>query len=262
MSSRRSVDQPGARPLHVAGGEIRFDEVRFGYRPRRCGARRHVADACRPGSTVALVGAVGRGQIDDPQPDPALLRGRGWQHRDRRPEIRAVTSTSLRAAIALVAQEVSLFDDTVRANIAYGRLGASRRGNRGGGAPQPAPTILSASCRKATTHMVGEHGVRLSGGQRQRIAIARAMLKNAPILLLDEATSALDSESERQVQVALRTPDPRPHDLGHRASAVDGVGRRSDPCRRSRPHRRERPARRVARPQRVVRSALCVAVRR
>ena len=102
-----------------------------------------------------------------------------------------------------MAQEVSLFDDTVRANIAYGRFGASS-------------TEIEAAARAAGVDefirklpqgydtLVGEHGVRLSGGQRQRVAIARAMLKDAPILLLDEATSALDSESERQVQAALR----------------------------------------------------------
>ena len=111
---------------------------------------------------------------------------------------------SLRGAIALVAQEVTLFDDTLYANIAYGRLGASVPTSNGRRAP-PASTGLFASCRQATNQVVGEHGVRLSGGQRQRIAIARAMLKDAPILLLDEATSALDSESERQVQTALRT---------------------------------------------------------
>ena len=109
---------------------------------------------------------------------------------------------SLHAGIALVSQEITLFDDTVRANIAYGRAAA-----------EDAEIVQAA--RHAAAHpfvmgladgydtMVGEHGVKLSGGQRQRLAIARAMLKNAPILLLDEATSALDTESERQIQAAL-----------------------------------------------------------
>jgi subfamily B ATP-binding cassette protein MsbA len=110
---------------------------------------------------------------------------------------------SLRAQMALVSQEMDLFDDTVRANIAYGRVGATEE-------------EIVAAARAASAHdfivklpqgydtIVGGRGLKLSGGQRQRVAIARAMLKDAPILLLDEATSALDTDSERQVQEALR----------------------------------------------------------
>ena len=111
---------------------------------------------------------------------------------------------SLRGSIALVAQEVSLFDDTVQANIAYGRFGASIEEIEDAARAAAADAFIRELPQGYDT-LVGEHGIRLSGGQRQRIAIARAMLKNAPILLLDEATSALDSESERQVQSALKT---------------------------------------------------------
>ncbi|HWG78176.1 MAG TPA: ATP-binding cassette domain-containing protein, partial [Stellaceae bacterium] len=110
---------------------------------------------------------------------------------------------SLRGAIALVSQEVSLFDDTVRANIAYGRFGAGEAEIISAAKAAAADDFIRALPDGYDT-MVGEHGVKLSGGQRQRLAIARAMLKNAPILLLDEATSALDTESERQVQAALK----------------------------------------------------------
>ena len=117
-------------------------------------------------------------------------------------DLRDATIPSLRANIALVSQEITLFDDTVRANIAYGRAGASdddiEEAARHAGAHE-----FIVELPEGYETMVGEQGIKLSGGQRQRLAVARAMLKNAPILLLDEATSALDTESERRVQVAL-----------------------------------------------------------
>jgi len=119
-------------------------------------------------------------------------------------QVGSVTLASLRGAIALVSQEVSLFVDTVRANIAYGKFGATPAEIEKAAVAAGADRFIRELPEGYDT-MVGEHGVRLSGGQRQRLAIARAMLKDAPILLLDEATSALDSESERQVQAALRT---------------------------------------------------------
>src|SRR5690606_6846638 len=105
--------------------------------------------------------------------------------------------------IALVSQEVVLFDDTVRANIAYGRIGANEE-EIIEAAKNAAAHQFIMQLPKGYNTRIGEHGVKLSGGQRQRLAIARAMLKNAPVLLLDEATSALDTKSERQVQTALK----------------------------------------------------------
>jgi subfamily B ATP-binding cassette protein MsbA len=119
-------------------------------------------------------------------------------------DVRDVTLPSLRGAIALVSQEVTLFDDTVRANIAYGRFTASEDEIVAAAKAAAADDFIRGLPQGYDT-MVGEHGVKLSGGQRQRLAIARAMLKNAPILLLDEATSALDTESERLVQSALKS---------------------------------------------------------
>ena len=135
-----------------------------------------------------------------------------------------MTLASLRSAIALVAQEVSLFDDTVRANIAYGRFGASSAEIENAAQAAGVGEFIRQLPQGFDT-LVGEHGVRLSGGQRQRVAIARAMLKDAPILLLDEATSALDSESERQVQAALRTLMRGRTTLviAHRLSTVQGA---------------------------------------
>jgi subfamily B ATP-binding cassette protein MsbA len=139
-------------------------------------------------------------------------------------DVRTVTLASLRGAIALVAQEVSLFDDTVRANIAYGRFGASTAEIEAAARAAAAEAFIRELPQGYDT-VVGEHGVRLSGGQRQRIAIARAMLKDAPILLLDEATSALDSESERHVQAALNTLIRGRTTLviAHRLSTVQGA---------------------------------------
>jgi subfamily B ATP-binding cassette protein MsbA len=194
-------DIHGARPLRIAGGEIRFEDVRFGYVPGVL-AIDGISLTIPAGHTVALVGPSGAGKSTILNLIPRFFDvGSGSITIDGQ-DIRSVTLASLRGAIALVAQEISLFDDTIRANIAYGRFGASAAEIEEAARAAAADAFIRELPNGYDT-LVGEHGVRLSGGQRQRIAIARAMLKNAPILLLDEATSALDSESERQVQRAL-----------------------------------------------------------
>jgi len=196
-------DMPDAAPLAVGGGEIRFDAVRFSY-PNGGSALNGLDLHVPAGKTVALVGPSGAGKSTilnliprfyDPSAGRVLIDGT---------DVRHATLASLRGAIALVSQEVSLFDDTVRANIAYGRFGASEAEIIAAAQGAAADEFIRALPEGYDT-LVGEHGIKVSGGQRQRLAIARAMLKNAPILLLDEATSALDTESERQVQAALKT---------------------------------------------------------
>src|SRR5947209_7377495 len=194
-------DMPGAQPLHIAGGEIRFDNVHFGYVPGTA-AIDGLSLTIPAGHTVALVGPSGAGKSTMLNLIPRFFDVDSGSIAIDGQDVRGVTIASLRSAIALVAQEVSLFDDTVRANIAYGRFGATAAEIEEAARAAAADAFIRELPQGYDT-MVGEHGVRLSGGQRQRIAIARAMLKNAPILLLDEATSALDSESERQVQQAL-----------------------------------------------------------
>jgi len=117
-------------------------------------------------------------------------------------DIHGVTLTSLRDAIAIVSQDITLFNDTVHANIALGRLGASDADIHAAAEAAAASGFIAALPDGYNT-VIGDRGMRLSGGQRQRLALARAILRNAPILLLDEATSALDTESERAVQDAL-----------------------------------------------------------
>src|SRR5262252_6566324 len=196
-------DMPGARPLHIAGGEIRFDDVCFGYVPGILAIDR-TSLTIPAGHTVALVGPSGAGKSTMLNLIPRFFDVAAGSISIDRQDVRSVTLASLRGAIALVAQEVSLFDDTVRANIAYGRFGASAAEIEEAARAAAADAFIRELPSGYDT-LVGEHGVRLSGGQRQRIAIARAMLKNAPILLLDEATAALDNEAERQVQTALNT---------------------------------------------------------
>jgi subfamily B ATP-binding cassette protein MsbA len=216
-------DKRGARPLRITGGEIRFEGVSFSYAPGT-GALDGVSMTVPAGRTVALVGPSGAGKSTILNLIPRFFDvGEGRITIDGQ-DVRSVTLASLRGSIALVSQEVSLFDDTVRANIAYGRFGASE-----------AEIVAAAQAAGASGFidefpdgydtLVGEQGVRLSGGQRQRIAIARAMLKDAPILLLDEATSALDSESERQVQAALRAlmRGRTTVVIAHRLSTVQGA---------------------------------------
>jgi subfamily B ATP-binding cassette protein MsbA len=196
-------DMPGARPLRVSAGEVRFEAVRFGYHPATV-ALDGISLTVPGGSTVALVGPSGAGKSTMLNLIPRFYEVDAGAIAIDGQDIRAVTLDSLRSTIALVAQEVSLFDDTVRANIAYGRFGASQSDIEAAASAAGADHFVRELPEGYDT-VVGEHGMLLSGGQRQRLAIARAMLRDAPILLLDEATSALDSESERQVQAALRS---------------------------------------------------------
>ncbi len=200
------VDRPGASPLRVTRGEIRFDHVTFAYG----GKRAVVDDLClhiRPGEKIGLVGRSGAGKSTivnlllrfyDVEQGAILIDGQDISH---------VTQDSLRAQIGMVTQDTSLLHRSVRDNIVYGRPDASDDAMIAAAKRAEADEFIAGLSdvkgRRGYDAHVGERGVKLSGGQRQRIAIARVMLKDAPILLLDEATSALDSEVENAIQQSL-----------------------------------------------------------
>lgn len=197
------VDRPGAQPLAINTGTIVFDNVGFAYSAAASTpAVREFSLTVPGGKTAALVGRSGAGKstiinlvarLFDVQTGSITIDGQ---------DLRDTTLASLRNSIAIVSQEVTLFDDTIRANIALGRLGASEESIVAAAKAAAAHEFIMAQPKGYDT-VIGESGLRLSGGQRQRLALARAILKDAPILLLDEATSALDTESERLVQEAL-----------------------------------------------------------
>jgi subfamily B ATP-binding cassette protein MsbA len=197
------VDAADAKPLALAGGAIRFEGVSFAYEnaPDLPAVRDITLDVAA-GSTVALVGTSGSGKSTLLNLVPRLFDVTGGRILIDGQDIRGVTVASLRDAVSIVAQDVTLIDDTIRANIALGRLGASEAEITAAARAAAAHDFIMAQPQGYDTP-VGDRGLRLSGGQRQRIALARAILRDAPILLLDEATSALDSESERLVQEAL-----------------------------------------------------------
>ncbi|MGH8616150.1 MAG: lipid A export permease/ATP-binding protein MsbA [Burkholderiales bacterium] len=202
------IDEPpetdgGTFALGRARGEIRFENVSFRYSPDRPPALTEVTLTVAPGETVALVGSSGAGKTTFANLVPrfyGVSEGRILVDGD---DIETLTLASLRANIALVSQDVVLFNDTLAANIAYGALRAAPRADIEAAAVAAHVTEFVRELPQGLDTLIGENGVKLSGGQRQRLAIARALLKNAPILILDEATSALDSESERHVQAAL-----------------------------------------------------------
>ena len=194
-------DAPAAKPLRVSGGTIRFARVTFSY-DADTPAIHDVSLEAPAGKTVALVGPSGAGKSTVMNLIPRFYDVDSGSVQIDGQDVRDVTLDSLRRHVALVSQEILLFDDTVRANIAYGRPEASEPEISAAAAAAGAAEFI-AELPEGYNTLVGPRGSRLSGGQRQRIAIARAMLKNAPILLLDEATSSLDSESERHVQNAL-----------------------------------------------------------
>lgn len=196
------LDNDKAQTLKVSNGALRFDNVSFQYEGREHPALNNVSIEVKPGQSVALVGASGSGKSTLLN---LVLRffdvSQGQIEIDGQ-DIREVTLDSLRRATALVTQDPFLFDDTIANNIAYGSPSADGAAIERA-AKQAAAHEFITKLPQGYDTRVGESGLRLSGGQKQRIAIARAMLKNAPILLLDEATSALDTASEQKVQSAL-----------------------------------------------------------
>ncbi|MFT5539316.1 MAG: subfamily B ATP-binding cassette protein MsbA [Alphaproteobacteria bacterium] len=217
------TDRADATALQVTNGHIAFDNVTFSYEPGKDAVTGISLDV-PAGKTVALVGPSGAGKTTLLNLIPRFFDITGGTLCIDGTDVRAVTLKSLRSAIALVSQDICLFNDTVAANIAYGRPDAARADIINAAETAAARDFIEALPQGFDT-IVGERGLTLSGGQRQRIAIARALLKNAPILLLDEATSALDSESELLVQAGLeRLMEGRTTlVIAHRLSTIIGA---------------------------------------
>lgn len=190
-----------------ARGDIRFEGVTFAYGKEGNDNGRHALAsidlAIAPGETVALVGASGSGKTTLANLLPRFYIPTGGRILLDGNDISDLKLAALRANIALVSQDVVLFNDSVAANIAYGAMNQLSRAEITAAATAAHAMEFIKDMPQGLDTVVGENGVKLSGGQRQRLAIARALLKNAPVLILDEATSALDTESERHVQAAL-----------------------------------------------------------
>lgn len=219
------VDRPDAKPLGIETGTISFQNVGFAY--EKDSVERAVVNFSLDvpgGSTIALVGRSGAGKSTVVNLVPRLFdMTEGAIFIDGQ-EIRDVTLSSLRDSISIVSQDITLFDDTIRANIGLGRLGASDEEIIEAAKAAAAHDFIVSQPNGYQT-VIGDRGSRLSGGQRQRLALARAILKNAPILLLDEATSALDNESEQLVQEALAkfTKTRTTLVIAHRLSTVQNA---------------------------------------
>jgi subfamily B ATP-binding cassette protein MsbA len=219
-------ERPGARRLADVRGDIRFEDVAFSYGGEGPPALDGVTLEARRGETVALVGPSGGGKSTILNLIPRFYDVTAGAVTIDGQDVRDVTLASLRDQIALVTQEPFLFDDTILANIAYARPDAPQADVQAAAQAAAAHDFI-AELPDGYDTLVGEAGARLSGGQRQRIAIARAFLKDTPILLLDEATSALDTESEAQVQAALKRlmAGRTTIIIAHRLSTVRGADR-------------------------------------
>jgi ABC-type transport system involved in Fe-S cluster assembly fused permease/ATPase subunit len=195
------VDKPGAKPLVIAHGAIRFENVSFSYDPER-EILKGLSFEVPAGHTVAVVGPSGAGKSTISRLLFRFYEVTGGRISIDGQDIRDVTQTSLRGAIGMVPQDTVLFNDTIRYNIRYGRWEASDAEVQAAAGLAQIDDFIRRSPKGYDTE-VGERGLKLSGGEKQRVAIARTILKAPPILLLDEATSALDSHTEKEIQDAL-----------------------------------------------------------
>ncbi|MFT6775590.1 MAG: ABC-type transport system involved in Fe-S cluster assembly fused permease/ATPase subunit [Paracoccaceae bacterium] len=213
-------DKPGALALRVSGGAVAFENVVFGYESDR-GILKGVTIHAAAGRTVAVVGPTGSGKSTlgrllfrfyDVNEGSVTIDGQ---------DLRDITQSSLRAAIGVVPQDTVLFNDTIGYNIAYGRADATREEIEDAARAAQIHDFI-VTLPKGYDTMVGERGLKLSGGEKQRVAIARTILKNPPILILDEATSALDTDTEREIQAALKklSKDRTVLVIAHRLSTV------------------------------------------
>ena len=224
------VDKAGASTLNVSHGRIKFDDVSYTY-GSDVGGIRTISLDIKPGEKLGVVGASGAGKstlvstllrLQDPESGKILIDGQ---------KITDVTQNSLRQCISMVTQDSSMFNRTARENIAYGRPGASDNdvinAAKKAGAHEFIMALVDNRGRAGYDAYLGERGVKLSGGQRQRIALARAIIKDAPILVLDEATSALDSEVEAVIQESLETvmSNKTVLAIAHRLSTISRMDR-------------------------------------
>ncbi len=200
-----SETDTGKVTIERAKGQLVFEHVSLSYHQDDRLALRDVCLEIPAGQAIALVGASGGGKSTLANLVPRFYHPSTGRITLDGHDLADLTLASLRSNIALVSQEVVLFNDTVAANIAYGQMRTVPESEIIAAAQAAHAMEFIRQMPEGLNTLVGERGVKLSGGQRQRIAIARAILKNAPILILDEATSALDSESERHVQAALET---------------------------------------------------------
>lgn len=198
-----SEEDRGKLELVRATGQIEFKQVSFRYPGTDRFALEDVSLSIKAGQTIALVGASGSGKTTISSLLPRFYQATSGQIYIDGININDLTLISLRHNIALVSQEIVLFNSTIEANIAFGSGSVCRREDVIRAARAANAWEFIEQLPAGLDTLIGENGAKLSGGQRQRIAIARALLKDAPILILDEATSALDTESERQVQTAL-----------------------------------------------------------
>ena len=227
LIDQEGESDPGRTAIARARGEIRFDDVSFRYGGANRPALDAIALTINPGETVALVGVSGSGKSTLANLVPRFYRPTSGRILLDGHDLETLTLASLRANIALVSQDVVLFNDSVAANIAYGVMRDTSEADIVAAAEAAHAMEFIRNMPQGLQTLVGENGVKLSGGQRQRLAIARALLKNAPVLVLDEATSALDSESERYVQAALEAlmQGRTTMVIAHRLSTIERAGR-------------------------------------